>query len=347
MNFNILSDEDSKKVFIQTDEKKEIIKVLQYNEVSILKKFIKERKFDKKSFLYKNPFNEKYYDAIEPDILIYSIKNNNSFEVIQYIISLYQSLNYFELYDCDIGQGQDFFLTPFLYSIIHKRYDIADLILENGFEFTDKVKLDILGRKTITIMDFLKNYGYLDEESLNYTSQKCFIFIKNYNFNNISLFINSLKDNYVELFFTNALNNNVVFKGLYSYLKKEILMNNNNFIEKILKYYFGKQKDNINYYDDELIETAIECKNYKAIELFIEYHNNKVDEKRYIGHILELLNKNASEDRAKLFIDSITNHDLKNQVQDILLKNKNITQKRSDVIKLLKNDNLSELKKIC
>jgi len=56
------------------------------------------------------------------------------------------------------------------------------------------------------------------------------------------------------------------------------------------------------------------------------------------------LKTRKNDDVTHLFINSITNHDLKNQVQDMLLKSKNINQNRSDIIKLLKKDDLNELK---
>lgn len=148
--FHILSEEEAEKIYIKIDEKEKIFKVLQYDNVSILKKTIKENNIDKKIFLHRDIISDKYFYSLEPDILIHCIKNNNSVEIIKYIISLYQSLNYFLLKDV----VKDFFLTPFLSAIINKRYDIADLLLEHGFEFTNKIKLDIIGQKKLIYLNF-------------------------------------------------------------------------------------------------------------------------------------------------------------------------------------------------
>ncbi|KAG4102065.1 ankyrin repeat-containing domain protein [Neocallimastix lanati (nom. inval.)] len=163
------------------NDKKIIIEKLQQSKISIIndsylslidnieylrsdiKNMIKTNKIDNlRNYIIKYDIQNNYINNENFDILIYAIENNSSFEMLKFIITFYNSLNYY-IYDNE----NKIIKTPLLSTFSCNDDSIKKLLLDSGADINYKINnIDIsilsLQNKILTIKDlkFLINIKF-------------------------------------------------------------------------------------------------------------------------------------------------------------------------------------------
>jgi len=140
------------------------------------------RDFVFKNFVYIKFINDKNFDT-----LIYSIENDFSMEEISFIIEnfKYENLN---LYIYDENNGNNgMYKVPLFSAIARNKFDIADLLIENGADIKYKIPVYNNGNIFAYLIDITYNFrkNNLDDNNfgLNYRNIE-YIFGKNFKLNN-------------------------------------------------------------------------------------------------------------------------------------------------------------------
>jgi len=270
----------------KSDIRKQVTKLIEENKLDKLKNYINNNFviLNELSYNKYNYYNNDDYDNdnISFDILIFSIQNNASLEILKYIISLYKDLNYSLSYinnqwnelprnrwllnvndndnNDDSFKFQFNWNVPLYTAIANNKFQISDLLIEHG--------ADINYQKNIIY--FLYNENHLNIENLKYILNHGFLIeymeckdIENIGNSRIKTEREKSKDYLINKWINNDEN-----EFLEIYLK----YNNNPKDKKI------KQK----YY-----KNAIRQEKYNA--LIILFDNDERDKKEIVYEIVKIL----------------------------------------------------------
>ncbi|ORX68084.1 hypothetical protein BCR32DRAFT_272531 [Anaeromyces robustus] len=205
-----------------------------------------------------------------------------------------------------------------------ERFDISDLLISSGADINGKIDFN----------DYDYDYDYDCQKNIfNYLFKKNLLTVKNLKYildKNLKIDSNKILIQWIKSF------NNELLDTLFEhYIMNHIKEEKFSFIHEKYK----------NFY-----ECALEEENYNAIEILIKYdirRKNKEDilmEVIYLFNVdinyLSLDNDNNRNNKGKfkIFFDSIKNEDLKNQIINIVKK-----EKRAEINEILKKKSYSEL----
>lgn len=138
---------------IQNQRIKNIYTIIQKNDVKLLHQYLKNEELNMYNFLFDG-------DTVKYDILLYSIQNNASLEIINAILPLYKSI---------VSHYNQNVLSSLVTSIINNKFEIANLILENNSDIL--LNIDFKERKGNILEYILSDYQIekkLNEKNLKY-----------------------------------------------------------------------------------------------------------------------------------------------------------------------------------
>jgi len=296
-------------------QKKSIINLIKKGNTEEFGKYLRVHK------IILNQSNQENYWRNEDgfDILIYALENDASLDMIKYIISLYDNLNYSNKcffhykYDFDylhekesndeynnyyIEEDDDFryyfrnsykppIRTPLYSAIINKKYEIIDILIEKGADINFRMD----GSNDGDIIHLLYKFHQLNEENLTFILKHGF---------NIKRIIDTLDQ---ELKTKNSYLLNYLFVGV---IFKEYLSQES---EKE-----GQNKDGL--IKDEWYKIAIDKCFYNLMEILLEYEpRDKAIVFDYLYGLFENDDdKNYSPGKQYIFINHIKNEKLKRQI---------------------------------
>jgi len=265
------------------------------------------------------------------DILIYSIENNASFQMIQYIIEQcqYETLNYWIL-NGEVGRK-----SPLLSSLFKNNFTLSNYLLKNGANINYELCY-------FDIMYYLDGNNKLNKDNLRY------ILRNGYNIETIEPyyicnFIEHNQANFIEIMFNETVfSNEFILKLLYFYKNKIRILDKNwkDFIEGAR----NKFKIHKRYY-----ETAVDSDNYEALAVL--YRNDFRDREIILDEIVEVLNaydRIHHCNKKYKFLKKIKNNELGIEIETRLLNNisiLDIEKTRQDIINIIKFGNEKELEK--
>eukprot|EP00833_Pecoramyces_ruminatium_P003145 jgi/Orpsp1_1/1177177/evm.model.c7180000060466.2 len=138
---------------IQSQRIKNIYTIIQKNDVKLLHQYLKNEELNMYNLLFDG-------DTVKYDILLYSIQNNASLEIINAILPLYKSI---------VSHYNQNVLSSLVTSIINNKFEIANLILENNSDIL--LNIDFKERKGNILEYILSDYQIekkLNEKNLKY-----------------------------------------------------------------------------------------------------------------------------------------------------------------------------------
>ncbi|KAL6631669.1 ankyrin repeat-containing domain protein [Neocallimastix sp. 'constans'] len=300
------------KIKTVNEKKEKIMELIKNDNVGELQNYIKENKINM------SIYNEKYDE--NNDILKYSIENNISIKMLDYIIQecRYENLNF----NININNEQQ----PLLYYIISQnKYKIFDFLIKKGADVN-------FG----SILTCLYNNNLINNKNLKY--------ILNNNFSipmdNIKqLVMDSQFDLLENIFKKYVYNNYFILKLLFIYKDRKPLIKPE--LKKIINEEKGKLK-----FNETLYKVALDKDHYEAISFLYNYDNRNKDIILY--ELFKLLDKDERKRRSGkifLFIDKIKNGEISIEIDERFLNNFfNIENKRNLVIEKIKTNDIMELK---
>jgi len=219
--------------------KEDVIELLKINDIIKFEKYIKYNDIALKDL------NDKDFD-----ILIYSIENDASFEIIKFIISQcqYETLNYFVV-------ENGIFKLPLFYAIIKNNFRVANLLIEK------KADINFTLNKT-SIVYYLFKLNYLTNKNLKYILSKGF----NINFityNIVDEFIQTQQNGFLKII-SDHIFNSLVLNLLRIYNNKDALTS-----QQLLQVLANDKKKII--VDDCLYKNAIDVNNSEAIKILFSH----------------------------------------------------------------------------
>ncbi|ORX44720.1 hypothetical protein BCR36DRAFT_228163, partial [Piromyces finnis] len=214
--------------------REDIIDLINKNDINNFEKYIKN------NYITLKDLNDKSFD-----ILIYSIENNASYEMIKFIIDQcqYETLNYFIVKD-------GIFKIPLFYAIIKNNFRVANLLLER------KADINFTLNKT-SIVYYLFKLNFLNKANLRYILNKGFN-IKYITYNIIDEFIQTFQNEFLNIF-----SDHIYFSLVLNLLK--VYKNKDPINDQQLKKLLINNKDKITV-DECLYNNAININNYHAIK---------------------------------------------------------------------------------
>jgi len=219
--------------------REDIIELLQKNDVICFEKYVKNNDIALKKL------NDKDFD-----ILIYSIENDVSYEIIKFIIDQcqYETLNYFIVKD-------GIFKIPLFYAIIKNNFRVADLLLER------KADINFTLNKT-SIVYYLFKLKFLNKTNLKYILSNGFN-IKFITYNIIDEFIQTFQHDFLNIF-SDHIYCSLVLNLLKVYKNKDVLTDQQ--LNKLLAHDKGKI-----IVDECLYNNAINVKNFVALRILFSH----------------------------------------------------------------------------
>ncbi|ORX57851.1 hypothetical protein BCR36DRAFT_277776, partial [Piromyces finnis] len=202
---------------------------------------------------------------IEFDILIFSIENCDSNDIVQYIINQcqFETLNYSFYCQSICYRG---YKVPLFSAVAKKKFGIADLLIEKGADIN--YRLNILNWEDINIVNYLYHIGsvYFDKAILKY------IFSHNFNISCLSTNLMSqfknIYDNGLDIIFNYSIFDNLfIIKMLEYYNNKKPLSNSQ------LKFIIMNEKSKIKI-DRQCYKEALNLKKYDTIMTFFNNDSN-------------------------------------------------------------------------
>ncbi|OUM58625.1 hypothetical protein PIROE2DRAFT_16030, partial [Piromyces sp. E2] len=263
------------------------------------------------------------------DLLIYSIENNASEEIIDYIFKQchYESLNY-TFFNQEYGRK-----SPLLSALFNNNFNIAKYLIKNGAD-------------TNYNLCYFDMFYYLDgHKKLNEKNLK-FILQNNYNISSFEpylfcLFIQQKQNNFIDIIFRETIFTNEYVLHLLNMYKNTIHVSKNDFNELIHK------ENNKFVVQKRYYEACIDSDNYKAFEIL--YNNDARDKNIILDEITKVLDSydriHHSNKKYKL-LNKIKNNELAIEIEENLLDKIHIVdvdKVRKEISKLIKADDIGEL----
>lgn len=230
-----------------------IIEIIKKNDIIELKNYIKENNIT---------LNELY--TIDFDILIYSIENNISNDIIKYIIkqSKYETFNY-HIIDNNI------FKSPLFSAIGNNNFEIANILLKN--------KADI-NYNNGDIINNLNSRSLLNNKNLKYILNNDFN-IEGITDNLIYNLIDNFQNKFLETIFKHfKFNNSFILNFLNLYKSRDMIIYEDFFhLNEGIEESILNEKDKI-YINDTMYDKALEKENYEALRILYENENSEENE---------------------------------------------------------------------
>jgi len=332
------------------EQKKSITHLIKNGNIEEFEKYLRTHKI----ILNQSNHRENYWRNEDGfDILIYAIENDASLDMIKYIISLYDNLNYSNKcyfnykFDFDyfheknsnndynnyyIEEDADFryyfrnsykspIRTPLYSAIINKKYEIIDFLIEKGVDINFRLNDSNDG----DIIHLLHKFHQLNEENLTFVLRHGF---------NIKRIIDNIDQ---ELKTKNSYLLNYLFIGVVfkEYLSQESKKEDQN-KDVLIK--------------DEWYKIAIDKCFYNLMEILLKYEpRDKTIVFDYLYGLFENDDdKNYSPGKQYIFINHIKNKDLKQQISQYFMNK--VTNKpyyvRKHKLTTQFNESVSRKKKI-
>ncbi|KAG4095691.1 ankyrin repeat-containing domain protein [Neocallimastix lanati (nom. inval.)] len=235
------------------ENKNNIIEIIKNNNINELKKYINE-----------NDISLNELSKVDFDILIYSIENNISIDIIKYIIgqSRYKTLN-FHIIDNDV------FKTPLFSAIGYNNFKIADILLKN--------KADI-NYNNYDIINNLNKHNLLNSKNLKYILNRGFS-IAGITNHLIYTFIDNFQNGFLEIIFKHfKFNPSFILNFLNLYKRGESLLNeDSSLFKEDLEEIIMNEKDKL-YINDTMYDKALEKGNNEALKILFENENSEENE---------------------------------------------------------------------
>jgi len=259
-------------------------------------------------YLSKNEIQLSYFTTNDFDILIYSIKNDISFEMIKFIISQYKNLNYYiNIYE-----------TPLFFAFSKNDYALIDFLIENGAEvnYTIENKYNIL-KLIIEEKYFTKGHlTYLLNHGFEITSELMNSLISNGMKDVVRTILekNPKKSIANEWYINAAKYDAELLKLFFSYYDHGncLISNNNEVIYKMFD-------EAINHNNTEAIKVLLDHKllDFKVISLKNVLKNKKEDWISYFANNIDFIINNDSFDLKIINFEVILNEIIDNFLEDI------------------------------
>jgi hypothetical protein len=221
---------------------------------------VNNNKKEIEDFLDKNGITLK--DLINlKDILIFSIENNASYEMVKYIVEQYDNLNYsidFKLLDMK---------APLFSAIASNKFRIADLLIQNGADINYELNY-------LIILYYLDSNNFLNKNNLKY------ILNNGFNVKNIdSYLINNFSDDIIKLIFKYATYNKLFILRLLDLYKNKKPLST-----KKLREIMDEENNKLKVENDFYME-AIDKEDYNKIGTLLHYDNDNNQEGENVGSL--------------------------------------------------------------
>jgi len=301
--------------------KNQIIGFIKTNDINGLSDYVNTNNFKLNSLNVPSKF----------DILIDSIENDASFQMIQYIMEQcqYETLNYWILNE-DIGRK-----SPLLSSLFKNNFTLANYLLKKGADINYELCY-------FDIIYYLDGNNKLNKYNLRYILRNGYDIatIEPYYICN---FIEHNQINFIKIIFNETVFSNEFILKLLNFYKNKTHLSDNNW-KDLVESTINKFKIHKRYY-----ETAVDSDNYEALAVL--YNNEVRDRKIILDEILEVLNaydRIHHCNKKYNFLKKIKNNELAIEIETQLLNNINILdieKTRQDIINIIKLRDKKELEK--
>lgn len=296
---------------IYIDEKRNILAdIIRSGSYSLFKNYINE-----------NKFSISYFNTEIMDMLIFSIENNVSLSMIDYISRHYKNLNY-TINDILI------YRSPLSTALSQNKFEMADILIKYGADINFKVD-------NKDIYHYLKRYELLNHNNFKYLLKTNFsmesIITKNYIDN---LFNNSNLTDLNNIFKHYCFNNAFILNLLFIYEKRNPLSRKE--LHDMITYEQNKINFNLSLY-----KNALQINNLNLLKVIVDNDTRKKD--IVIDTLFKAIdedernNKNGRKDR---FIKSIREKSIEFPVDNYFVMNlENIENHRKIMEEMIvKND---------
>jgi len=223
-------------------------------------------------------FNSYTFKTVSgEDLLIFSIKNNASFEFIKLIISHYENLNYFKY-----NSGYE---TPLSMALSMNKFDISNILLKNGASMNYKIH-------SVDIVGILFGKNLLNYKNFSYVINHGMILTPNLTTSVIEIDNHSLIKYYFDIYFFSKYR---IINFLFSY-KKHIPLSDYQIDNNICKRFitdssYKKAFSNNNYYAIyELIRH--DKRNFSFIYKEFPNEINIIGYHRLMNNLMDIMLKN-------------------------------------------------------
>jgi len=256
-----------KKLFTQNIKDKDLIPIDSYfldnlshsedrfkNVINFIKN---EQLLQLKEYILKNNIILPYFNNKTFDLLIYSIENDNSYNMVLFIMKHYSSLDYIIV---DANDTQKY-KSPLYCAIANKKHEIVKLLLDNGANLNCKIH------------DKEMNITLYEERLLNKSNLKLLL---NHGLNISSEFMEMLIKNrrydLLYIIFKNYIFDNTFILNILSISTRKIPLSNDQLMNIVVK---EESKIDIgkNWYKDIIMN-----KNASVLEMFYHYRRLKREE---------------------------------------------------------------------
>jgi len=203
------------------------------------------------------------------DLLIYSIENGASLEIIQFITrqEQYEELN-FTIHE----NGKD--KNPLFSAILKNKFTLADMLLKNGAD----INYCINNKDDGDIINYLNTYGSLNNKNLKYIlnhGYDTYFLFTNINSCLISNFIRSFKNKFLDIIFKHYIFDNTFIINLLKWYKNCTPFTPIQF-QTIITNEKNKLKIRENTYESYYSDASKE-ENYEAIKIIFENDGSEHD----------------------------------------------------------------------
>ncbi|KAG4094576.1 ankyrin [Neocallimastix lanati (nom. inval.)] len=203
------------------------------------------------------------------DLLIYSIENGASLEIIQFITrqEQYEELN-FTIHE----NGKD--KNPLFSAVLKNKFTLADMLLKNGAD----INYCINNKDDGDIINYLNTYGSLNNKNLKYIlnhGYDTYFLFTNINSCLISNFIRSFKNKFLDIIFKHYIFDNTFIINLLKWYKNCTPFTPFQF-QTIITNEKNKLKIRENTYESYYSDASKE-ENYEAIKIIFENDGSEHD----------------------------------------------------------------------
>jgi len=213
----------------------------------VLNKVIKNQVNKLDDYIKKRHMTLSYVNNDQFDLLIYSIENDGSMEMIKYIMNSYNTLDYF-IEDRNTFTNK----SPLLSALIHNKYSVAKILLKGGADINYNVNDSSL--------EYLYKDGFLNTIKLKFLLDNGYTIPSE----TLCIFIEENENVYLDMIFKYFFYDNDFILNLLSiYKNKKMVLSNEQLKHMLLK---EKSKISLKY---DWIYKALFYDNNKALKMLI------------------------------------------------------------------------------